>query len=201
MHQVHQARELTIICCRIIFPEQLLAGGHPPEGAHGDANVDLFLNGVCPKMNLNVFSVSKVVHGFDSLTGFIHRWVSFGVHACGDFRFMVFMAGKARRFFLVHFNKSYIQQQLLHREGDCRQCGVCCNLLFTCPVLTKKGRCLIYGVCRPGACKVFPIDQRDIDEVKMCGGECGYGFLKTDLSHAKTATGSYAASPQDRVLP
>ena len=44
------------------------------------------------------------------------------------------------------------------------------NLLFTCPMLTKQGRCLGYGTCRPQACKVFPIDQRDVDEMKRCGG-------------------------------
>jgi len=25
-------------------------------------------------------------------------------------------------------------------------------------------------------CKSFPIDQRDIDEVALCGGTCGYRF-------------------------
>jgi hypothetical protein len=46
-------------------------------------------------------------------------------------------------------------------------------------VLTKDRRCLIYGTCRPGACKVFPIDQRDIDEVRLNGGRCGYHFNTT----------------------
>jgi len=27
-------------------------------------------------------------------------------------------------------------------------------------------------------CKSFPIDQRDIDEVALCGGTCGYRFEK-----------------------
>jgi hypothetical protein len=57
--------------------------------------------------------------------------------------------------------------------------------------LTKNGRCLIYGSCRPGACKVFPIDQRDIDEVRICGGKCGYAFRKTDLSDTITAIDSH----------
>jgi hypothetical protein len=143
-------------------------------------------------MNLNTLSVSGVVNRFEMLTGFIHHRISFCLQTFGDFRFTVHMAGKARRFFLVHFNKSHIQRQLLQREGDCRQCGACCNLLFTCPTLTKNGRCLIYGVCRPGACKVFPIDQRDIDEVRMCGGKCGYGFRKTDLSNPFSTSDSHA---------
>jgi hypothetical protein len=96
--------------------------------------------------------------------------------AVGHSRFLLHLTGKARRFSLVHFQKQYVQNQLLVRQGDCRQCGFCCNLLYTCPMLTKSGRCIIYGSCRPRSCKVFPIDQRDIDEVNLCGGHCGYHF-------------------------
>lgn len=89
---------------------------------------------------------------------------------------MIHATAKVRRFLMVHFQKKYVQDQLAVRGGDCKQCGVCCNLLFTCPMLTKSRRCLVYGTCRPGACKVFPIDQRDIDEVSLNGGRCGYHF-------------------------
>ena len=129
-------------------------------------------------MKLQTLNLRKLVNHFGAFAGFEHRWISFYVHTREDFHFMVYIAGKVRRFFLVHFNQSYIQRQLLRREGDCRQCGVCCNLLFTCPMLTKNGLCLIYNLCRPGSCRVFPIDQRDIDEVKLCGGKCGYAFPK-----------------------
>ncbi len=94
-------------------------------------------------------------------------------------RFLCHATGKFRRFCLVHLRKEYVRQQLLVREGNCRQCGTCCNLLFTCPMLTKEGGCLTYGICRPQACKVFPIDQRDIQEVKICGKTCGYQFNRT----------------------
>ena len=93
-----------------------------------------------------------------------------------DSRFLYHCIGKVRRFLLVHFRQDYVRQQLTIRTGSCRQCGTCCNLLFTCPVLTKGGRCLDYGTCRPGACKVFPIDKRDIAEVELCGHHCGYSF-------------------------
>ncbi|MGE4421693.1 MAG: hypothetical protein AB7D39_05300 [Pseudodesulfovibrio sp.] len=91
-------------------------------------------------------------------------------------RVFLHAAGKIRRFCLVHFRKEYIHSQLLAREGECRQCGFCCNMLFTCPLLTREGQCVAYGVCRPRSCRVFPIDQRDIDEVGKCGGRCGYRF-------------------------
>ncbi len=93
-----------------------------------------------------------------------------------DSRFLHHCIGKVRRFLLVHFRQDYVQQQLTVRAGSCRQCGTCCNLLFTCPMLTKGGRCSAYGICRPGACKVFPIDERDIAEVELCGHHCGYNF-------------------------
>ena len=100
-----------------------------------------------------------------------------------DSRFLLHAAGKFRRLWLVHFRKEFVQDQLLVREGDCRQCGTCCNLLFTCPMLTKQRRCFVYGTCRPQACKVFPIDQRDIDEVNFCSGHCGYCFGRKSITN------------------
>jgi len=91
-------------------------------------------------------------------------------------RVILHVGGKLRRFWMVHFRHEYVQRQLSVRQGDCRQCGACCNLLFTCPMLTLQGRCLAYGICRPRSCKVFPIDQQDIDEVKLSGELCGYHF-------------------------
>ncbi|NOX32138.1 MAG: hypothetical protein GXP56_00150 [Deltaproteobacteria bacterium] len=97
---------------------------------------------------------------------------------------MLHSIGKSRRLWQVHFRKEYVRTQLAGRQGNCAQCGTCCNLLFTCPMLTKQGRCFAYGTCRPQACKVFPINQRDIDEIKLCGGQCGYYFNKEDSSIA-----------------
>ena len=107
---------------------------------------------------------------------FFYRMIFTITQAFQDSRLVLHATGKLRRFWLAHFRKEYVQRQLLVRKGECHQCGTCCNLLFTCPMLTKQGHCLIYGTWRPQACKVFPIDQRDIDEVKLCGGQCGYLF-------------------------
>ncbi|HFQ80920.1 MAG TPA: hypothetical protein ENK33_06050 [Desulfobacterales bacterium] len=95
---------------------------------------------------------------------------------CANSRFGLHLIGKVRRLLLVHYRKDYVRQQLAARQGNCRQCGTCCNLLFTCPMLTNEGRCLAYGTCRPQACKVFPIDQRDVEEARLAGGQCGYRF-------------------------
>jgi hypothetical protein len=120
---------------------------------------------------------------FDQIAGlstFFYRLIFTVTQAFQDSRFVLHSSGKLRRFWLVHFRKGYVQRQISVRQGDCHQCGTCCNLLFTCLMLTKQERCLVYGTCRPQACKVFPIDQRDIDEVKLCGVQCGYRFNGED---------------------
>jgi hypothetical protein len=33
---------------------------------------------------------------------------------------------------------------------------------------------------RPDVCKFFAIDQRDIDDVAVSGGQCGYWFEKDE---------------------
>ncbi len=114
-----------------------------------------------------------------ALTSLFRRLNFTITHTYHNSRFVLHTTGKLRRFFLVHFRKGHIQRELQLREGGCNQCGTCCNLLFTCPMLTRQGRCLTYGSYRPKACKVFPIDQRDIDDVKLCGSQCGYRFNRT----------------------
>ena len=108
-----------------------------------------------------------------------YRLVSAPAKAFKHSRFLVHITGKLRRFALIHFRKEYVQHQLFVRRGECRRCGACCNLLFRCPLLTKEGCCMAYGVFRPQNCKVFPVDQRDIQEVETCGGTCGYNFIKS----------------------
>ncbi len=92
------------------------------------------------------------------------------------FKFISLTIGKIRRFWLTHFRKRYVDYQLTFRKGACQRCGSCCNLLFSCPMLTNRDHCLIYGICRPQSCLAFPIDQRDIDDVRARGGHCGYYF-------------------------
>ena len=121
----------------------------------------------------------SVYRWFDQITGlttFFYRLILAATQTFQDSRFVLHASGKLRRFWLVHFRTGYVRRQISVRQGACRQCGTCCNLLFTCPMLTNHGPCLVYGICRPQTCKVFPIDQRDIDEVKLCDGQCGYRF-------------------------
>lgn len=127
---------------------------------------------------------NKTIQWVQRVTDFVNRWVSLFPQILTNSRFFIHLNGKLRRFFLVHFRKTYVHHQLSARRGACRQCGVCCNLLFTCPALTKNGRCLVYGTCRPAACRVFPIDQRDIKEVRLCGSKCGYHFSSADSKNS-----------------
>jgi len=127
-------------------------------------------------MQLISHSMHRWIDRIAFLPVFFYRLIIMNIHMFQNSRFVHHTRGKLRRLALVHCKKKYVHQQLSARRGTCRQCGTCCNLLFTCPMLTKQGPCLVYGTCRPQACKVFPIDQRDIDEVKLCNGQCGFHF-------------------------
>ena len=107
---------------------------------------------------------------------FFYKWFFIFIQILKNPNLKLHIIGKSRRLWLVHFQKNYVKKQLSIRQGSCRQCATCCNLLFSCPMLTTKSLCLIYGTCRPQACKVFPIDQQDIDEVALCNGQCAYNF-------------------------
>jgi len=98
--------------------------------------------------------------------------------------------GQARRYWLGKFGRSYIAQSLLRRRGHCQQCGMCCTLGRACPFLTRDRRCLIYGRLRPAACRHFPIDERDIEDVARRGGHCSYSFISpgTDANQARPAS-------------
>ncbi|MDK2957578.1 MAG: uncharacterized protein PWQ57_3076 [Desulfovibrionales bacterium] len=116
------------------------------------------------------------INGSATVSVLRDRLSAFVIRPVTDSRAYLHAAGKVRRFCLAHFRKEYVRQQRLARQGGCRQCGFCCNMLFTCPLLTREGGCVSYGACRPLVCRVFPIDQRDVDEVSKCGGRCGYRF-------------------------
>jgi len=119
------------------------------------------------------------------LTTIFYRLIHAVAQVFQDSRFVLSTSCKLRRFWLVHFEKGYVRHQLFVRQGACRQCGACCNLLFTCPMLTKQGRCFVYGSCRPQTCMVFPIDHRDIEEVNLYGGHCGYRFDREDINDVR----------------
>lgn len=89
---------------------------------------------------------------------------------------LVHLRGKFRRFYLVTFRKAYVKKQLSRRVGQCSQCGRCCALCFTCLMLSVDGACLIYGLWRHSTCTTFPIDDRDLADVQLTGGKCGFHF-------------------------
>lgn len=87
--------------------------------------------------------------------------------------------GKFRRFFLDKFKLGFIRRQLSSRQGQCLMCGRCCSLVYRCPFLVREGDlqvCSIYRI-RPAQCRHFPIDPRDLKEVR---GTCGYRFSRED---------------------
>ena len=84
--------------------------------------------------------------------------------------------GKVRRFLLVKFRKDYVAGQINARQGECKQCGNCCEILFRCPLLIRGEDgttwCSIYDN-RPGQCAAFPVDRQCLAEVEF---DCSYSF-------------------------
>jgi len=92
------------------------------------------------------------------------------------------VGSKIRRFFLCITQKEYVRDQEKRRSGECVSCGKCCMLPFRCPFLIgdeDNFRCGIYNE-RPGQCRAFPIDERDLKDVNY---QCGYFFVTPEPQH------------------
>ncbi len=95
--------------------------------------------------------------------------------------------GKIRRFYLGHFRRGYVESRISLRRGECLRCGACCRLLYICPELEELAdgstRCRIHEE-RPKNCRIFPVDQRDLNDRGLVGGDmnerpCGFDFVKS----------------------
>ncbi|MFH0911653.1 MAG: hypothetical protein V1918_09150 [Planctomycetota bacterium] len=100
--------------------------------------------------------------------------------------------GKMRRLTTNALRNKHVKQQLKRRRGHCLRCGACCRLLFKCPLLKEHPdgttSCRIHRR-RPGNCRVFPLDERDLrerDEL-MPLLPCGYFFTEETEEDKKTA--------------
>lgn len=99
--------------------------------------------------------------------------------------------GVLRRLVLRLFNPGHVKKSLARREGQCGRCGACCRLLLPRCMYLKvddKGQacCTKHRGLRPGNCKVFPIDERDIyDRNLISGASCGYRF--SGFNHSEGA--------------
>ena len=95
--------------------------------------------------------------------------------------------GKIRRFVITNFRKQDTIDSLSLRCGECNRCGACCELVFKCPFLKKQSDgtslCGIYEN-RPNSCRLFPIEQRDIQEVR---GSCSYYFIEKPVRLGKAS--------------
>ena len=95
--------------------------------------------------------------------------------------------GKIRRFVITNFRKQDTLASLALRRGECNRCGACCELVFKCPFLKKQSDgtslCGIYEN-RPNSCRLFPIEQRDIQELR---GSCSYYFIEKPVRLGKAS--------------
>lgn len=82
---------------------------------------------------------------------------------------------KIERHLDVYLFPSRVKKQLESRQGNCRQCGKCCKLVFKCPMLDERSdcrSCRIYSK-RSKVCSLFPFHPDDLKDV---GHDCGYSF-------------------------
>ena len=90
--------------------------------------------------------------------------------------------GKLRRFVSANFRKDEVVAKLALRQGECNRCGACCEILFKCPFLKQHTdgttTCGIYED-RPNQCRLFPIDKRDLEEVR---GSCSFYFIEKPVN-------------------
>ena len=86
--------------------------------------------------------------------------------------------GKLRRFVNINFRKDEVTASVDLRRGECNLCGAWCEILFKCQFLKKytdeTTTCGIYED-RPSQCRLFPIDKRDLEEVR---GTCSFYFIE-----------------------
>jgi Putative zinc- or iron-chelating domain len=110
------------------------------------------------------------------------------LRAVVDARFRARQAqGKLRRFLRTNLRREEVVAALALRRGECNRCGACCEILFKCPFLKKQSdgttACGIYED-RPNACRYFPIDRRDLQEVR---GSCSFYFIERPLKLEKAS--------------
>ena len=88
-------------------------------------------------------------------------------------RFIHIYAGLRRRV-IFYLRPGYFKRQLAGRKGACNQEGACCKLTIPwCPHLDGSA-CRIYSA-QPLFCRVFPIDEKDL-ELSDVKGVCAYSF-------------------------
>jgi len=95
------------------------------------------------------------------------------------------VGGKLRRYYFYRFRKKYSAAKVQERQGQCIRCGACCKLVFRCPFLVETltgASCMIHK-SRPGNCRVFPMDPRDLQERDFVAGDvqCGFHFIDKKL--------------------
>ena len=117
-----------------------------------------------------------------SRRSFEERLAARRARAVEDAKFRARQAqGKLRRFVRIRFRSEEVVEALSLRRGDCNRCGACCEILFKCPFLKKHGdgttTCGIYED-RPRQCRLFPIDRRDLAEVR---GTCSFYFIERPI--------------------
>jgi hypothetical protein len=106
--------------------------------------------------------------------------------------FLYVLWRKIARTFELLFRPEAVVAGTARRQGDCRGCGACCEIIFRCPHFDREKReCRIYE-SRYGVCRMFPARPEDLAGLEAI---CSYSFQEPEPA---TITPS---PPPPRVTP
>jgi hypothetical protein len=80
-----------------------------------------------------------------------------------------------RRYYYFRFRKEYIAASIAKRQGSCKKCGKCCEVMIFQCVNFEKPICKIWQRMGfeqlPHQCQVYPFDESDKNS---SAPDCGY---------------------------
>ena len=70
--------------------------------------------------------------------------------------------------------RKYVEE---HKKGSCKQCGMCCQMIYRCRYLNENNTCSIYET-RHTICHFFPTSQADCELIHHINPDktCGFYF-------------------------
>jgi len=106
--------------------------------------------------------------------------------------FLYVLWRKIARTFELLFRPETVAAQATRRQGDCRGCGACCEIVFRCPHFDREKReCRIYE-SRYGVCRMFPARPEDLAGLEAI---CSYSFQEPEPATLTPARVTPAPAP------
>lgn len=87
-----------------------------------------------------------------------------------------------KRTYLYYFDTDKVLNSYKARNGECKQCGKCCEFFgIKCPLLSKQNRCAIYRFRPILLCKIPPLNLFPAEIEKHKALNCGFHWEGKDV--------------------